>query len=909
MSWVDATRARLRLLFARPDDESRVDQEFRFHIEMETERLVQETGLDRQEARRRALVSFGGVEKHREVLREGRGLAWLTDMSLDLKLGLRMLVKYPGLSLAGVLGMAVAVAIGTVSFGVIYTVIDPALPLDQGDRVVAIENLDARRSDDGRRTHLHDLATWRGGLQAVEELGAYRTVDRNLITPENRPESVRIAEMTASGFRVARVPPLQGRYLNEEDERQGAPPVVVIGYDVWQSRFAGDSRVIGRALQLGASQHTVIGVMPQGFAFPINNRVWTPLRLDPSDFVPGQSPSISVFGRLAPGATLNEAQTQLTTIGQRLAADHPETHQHLRPRVLPYPRAFMDSPELAWMFHLVQLVVSMLLVLVGTNVAILVYARTATRTGEIAVRTALGASRGRVVGQLFAEALVLSGAAAVVGLGAGWLALREFDAVAARNGGAQFPFWMHFGLSPGVVLYVAGLAVLGAVIVGAVPALRATRGQVHGGLQQLGPGGWKVRLGTTWTVLVVAQVAVTVAILPWAIVGVDLWLRHRMAGPGFPAAEFLTARLHMDREGVGTDDAESRGSDIAVRYANLQGELVRRLEAEPGIADVVLASALPSDEENRRIEVDRETGAAGPETAGGSGSAGHRAGVYRVEPGFFRAFDIPLLAGRPFQAGDASPGATGVIVNRSFVEEVLGGGHPLGRRVRAASRSPETSHGSAQAGPWYEIVGVVADFPRPVKPNVFEPKLYHAMVAGATHPVALTLRVRGAPAGSFADRLRELTVAVDPMLRIESVSTLDDVLNQDAADQVLILVIALVTLSVVLLSAAGIYALMSCAISLRRREIGIRTALGAGPGRVIGSVLSRAARQIAIGIAVGVTVTGLMVQTLAREGVDGRDVVLLLAVAAFMMGVGLLAAVGPARRALRIQPTEALQAE
>ncbi len=424
MSWIDGTRARLRLLFSRQGAELRITEEFRFHIEMEAERLVREAGLDPEEARRCALVTFGGVGKHEEALRDGRGLAWLAGMSLDVKLGLRMLAKYPGLSLVGVLEMAIAVAISVVSFGIIYTFIDPTLPLDEGDRIVAIQNLDAQRSDDGRRTHLHDLPTWRETLTAVEELGAYRTVSRNLITRDGPPESRRIAEMTASGFRVARVPPVLGRYLDEQDESRGAPPVVVIGYDVWQSRFAGEPDVVGRTLQLGARLHTIVGVMPQGFALPVNHRLWTPLGLDPSAFKRGEAPAIEVFGRLRPNATLSEADAQLRTIGQRLATQYPETHEFIRPRIMPYAHAFLDSPDLAWRLHFVQLLVSMLLVVIGTNVAILVYARTATRMGEIAVRTALGASRSRVVAQISAEAMVLSAAAAMLGLGAGAFALQ-----------------------------------------------------------------------------------------------------------------------------------------------------------------------------------------------------------------------------------------------------------------------------------------------------------------------------------------------------------------------------------------------------------------------------------------------------------------------------------------------------
>ncbi|HEU0079726.1 MAG TPA: ABC transporter permease, partial [Longimicrobiaceae bacterium] len=542
MSLLQGTRARLRLLFARRAAESRMDEEMRFHVEMETERLVREAGLDRDEARRRALVAFGGVERYREEMREGRGLAWLGGLLLDLRLGWRMLVKYPGLSLVGVVGMAVAVGIGTFSFSIIYTLVGTTVPLDGGGRIVAIDNMDPYGRD-APETHLQDLATWREALRAVEELGAYRMVDRNLITREGRPEPVRVAEMTASGFRVARVPPLLGRHFDDRDERKGETPVVVIGYSVWQSRFAGRRDVVGRTIRLGATPHTVVGVMPEGFAFPVNNRIWTPLRLSPLDYARGEAPAVEVFGRLAPGAGVGQAQAQLAVVGRRLASAHPATHEQLRPRVLPYARAFLEDPQLAWVFHLAQLFISMILVVIGVNVAILVYARTATRTGEIAVRTALGASRRRVVAQLFAEALVLSATAAAVGLVGGWLALRQVNALIERMGGEQMPFWWDFGISPGTVLYVAGLAVLGAVVVGVVPALKATRRDVQASLQQLGPGGSGMRLGRSWTILVVAQVAVSVAVLPLAIAGTSAWLRVRTAGPGYPAAEYLAASL------------------------------------------------------------------------------------------------------------------------------------------------------------------------------------------------------------------------------------------------------------------------------------------------------------------------------------------------------------------------------
>ena len=915
-----------------------MDVEFGFHVEMETERLVREEGLAPAEARRRALVAFGGVERHKEALRVDRGIAWLGGLKLDLKLGLRMLRKYPGLTVVGVLGMAVAVTIGAMAFGVIYTVIDPALPLDEGERIVAIQNVNARSSGEGRETHLHDLETWRTELPAVEMLGAYRTIDRNLITPSGRPEPVRIAEMSATGFRIARVPPALGRYFSEDDERLGAPPVVVIGHSVWQDRFGGDAGIVGRAVQLGATAHTVIGVMPEGFAFPINNRIWSPLRLDPAEFPRGDAPPIDVFGRLAPGATLDDAQAQLTAIGRRLATAYRQTHEHVRPRILAYPRTFIDSPELVWAFHLVQVLISMLLVVIGTNVAVLVYARTATRVGEIAVRSALGASRARIVAQLFTEALVLSTLAAAVGLLAAQIGLEQIDAFVARSGGEQVPFWMDFdGISVGLVLYVAALAIVAAVIVGVLPALKATRRDVHANLQQIGAGSSGMRLGGTWTFLIVTQVAVAVACLPIALNGLGQWAARGMKEPGYATKEMLTAVLRLDREGADAANAAAT-AEAAARYGILQGELVRRLEADPRVAQVVIASAVPGDEPQVRIEAERPSPGASADTTAGRGSAGYQVRVGRVEPDFFAAFDIPVLAGRGFDAGDASAGATAVVVNRSFVEQVLGGGNVLGRRVRKVASDANGRPENVESEPWYEIVGVVPDYPdAPVDPSVLAPRLYQplgaqhirvgrqrtvegkiqqelpgqpALVAGAAQPSVLMIRIRGAMPASYADRLRELAISIDPMLRLVEVGALDESLRRNMeVNRVVAYAVAALTLSVLLLSAAGIYALMSFTITRRRREIGIRSALGAGARSVLWSVLSKAMGQIAIGIAIGIAVTGLLDRAAGGEMLGGRSALLLPAVALLMGAVGIAAAVGPARRALGIQPIEALRAD
>jgi putative ABC transport system permease protein len=503
------------------------------------------------------------------------------------------------------------------------------------------------------------------------------------------------------------------------------------------------------------------------------------------------------------------------------------------------------------------------------------------------------------VGQLVAEAFVLSLAAATAGLVVAWLGLDRLDAFLERKVGEQLPFWVDFGISPGMVVYVLGMAVLGAVIVGALPALKATRRQVQPTLQ-LGSGGTAMRLGKGWTAMIVAQVALAVSVLPIAIAGGAVVFHQTMAAPAVAPGEWMTASLHVDREASGEGDA-----GFEIRAGNLQSELVRRVQSESGVVAAVLASHLPGEESDARIEVE---GAVGTE---------HDVQIGGVSPDLFAAFDVPLLAGRGFEARDvAAPGETPgnrmeqpVVVNRSFAQKVLSGADPLGRRVREVRRRRAVDADTARPEPWSEIVGVVPDFPNRVNPRFPEPRMYHSLAAGARNPVTIAVRVRTEP-GAFGGRLRELALAVDPRLRLQNVATLDESLHDRMLElRLMVGIMVVVTVSVLLLSAAGIYALISFTVTRHRREIGIRSALGAGPGGIIRGVLSKAMRQIAIGIGVGIVIAGVLDSLMDGGFTGGRGVYLLAVVAALMAAVGLVAAIGPARRALRIQPTEALKGD
>jgi len=475
------------------------------------------------DARRLARAAAGGHSQTLEVLREQRGLPWLGSTWLDVKLGLRLLVRNWGLTLVGGLAMTVAIGIAAVIFAAFDIIMLSPLPLEDGDRVVAIQVWD-RKASERRDASWQDIERWRGTLKSVEEIGAFQKIQRNVITADGSVELAAVAEISAAGFRVARVQPIFGRAIVDTDLAPGAAPVVVIGHDVWQRRFAGARDVIGRELRLGQTVHTVVGVMPDGFRFPFNFHYWVPLKRGADAMLQNAGPEGVVFGRLAPNATLAGAHAEVSSLGILPINSSIDSSKRARPnpdatgaRVVPYTFAFsgnVEPRELGLIRTLSSLLLVLLLLPPCANIAILNYARTVTRQQEFAARHALGGSRARIVWQLFIEALVLTAAAAGVAL----LILRIASvAIAGRlqdiPGG--LPFWMTFDISYRTMLFVAGLAVAGAAMCGLVPALQAT-----GRLTRLGSGALagrtSLRLGHTWTALVIAQVAFSVAVLPLA---------------------------------------------------------------------------------------------------------------------------------------------------------------------------------------------------------------------------------------------------------------------------------------------------------------------------------------------------------------------------------------------------------
>jgi putative ABC transport system permease protein len=881
---------RLRSLVRKRAADRELDHEIAFHLEMETEKYLRE-GLSPAEARRRAALAFGGVERHKEDARDERWLPWTHGLSLDFTLGFRMLLKYPGLTLVGGLAIAFAVWVGAGAFEVITQVVRPNIPLEDGSRIVGIRNWDTERNQAGQPS-LRDFTAWRERLESVGELGAFRVVERNLSLRDPGGNPTAVAEMSASGFRVARVPARLGRTLMEEDEQPGATPVVVIGHSLWQRRFAGDPRIVGQQVRLGNTFHTVVGVMPEGFAFPIAHEVWVPLRLNVLDFERGQGPAVRVFGRLASGATLGEAQAELATLGRRAAVDFRATHEHIRPQVVPYAKSILDisGPESFGLMS-VNLFLMALLVLVCGNVALLMFARAASRESEILVRTALGASRGRIIAQLFVEALVLAGVAATVGLAATGFGLRWMLGALATEV-PYVPFWISDRVSATTVLYVAVLAVVGALVAGVLPALKVTRA-LGTKLRQEGAGGGGFRFGGVWTAVIVAQVAVTVAFPAAALFVQRESARTRAVDVGFASAQYLSARLDMDRPAGPATDAQAQAT---------AEELTRRLEGDPAVLGVTFADRLPRMEHpHRRIDID----------AGGAAPVDPAYGYRRVSSvsvalNYFDVLGVPILQGRGFRSGDLAPNAHVVIVNQSFVERVLGGRNPIGRHVRYLYLQEWQEPRPTDDQPWYEIIGVVRDLGLAVSPDPKVAGFYHPVGPGGISPVHVAVHVSGDPA-AFAPRLRALAGAADPTLRINELVPLDDV-NQRTIVEFSFWLVVLVSAVALLLSLAGIYAIMAFTVARRTREIGIRVALGADARRLVPAIFRRPLVQVGLGILLGGVFVATAPMVLQMEQLSAKGTALVGVYAVFMMAVCMLACIVPTRRALRVQPTEALRA-
>ena len=871
MSWWRRLRHRDRL-------EGELDRELRDHVERQVADHLR-AGMPEDEARRRARLEFGGLDHIKEICRDARGTRWVDETWQDLRFAARLLLKEPGAAAGAVLALGLSLGISSAAFTAYNGLLLRGLPVDDQQRVTALAMRDQAGGEQG--VSYLDFLDWRDATASFEDIAAYSEPPMNVSDPGIGTEQFFGARVTANAFGLLGVQPVLGRDFQPDDDRPGAPPVVLLGHGIWTTRYGATPEVLGRTIRVNDVPSTVVGVMPQGFEFPFWAELWQPLSLTPGHAEhERERRAFQAFGRLADGVSLTRAQADLDVVAAALAETHPDTNAGLRPRLAPFHEYF--HPQFQPALNAVMAAAVLVLLIACANAANLLLARAARRSREVGMRVSLGATRGRIVRQLLTESGVIAGLAGVLGLGLAALAARLLSLGIAPLGA---PFWIDFPVDGRVAAFLALACLSIAPVLGLAPALHASSANVRdvstGGVRSPAAGGPE-RRWMAW--LVTAQVALTLVLL---------------AGAGLMARSLLTLS-RADRILDATDMtaiqltlSESRYPSAEQRLAFFRALDERTAATAPGLA-AARASRPPFVPAPRR-----ELAVDGRPVAGDGPSP--TAGVVTVSPDYFEKLGLGLRSGRAFTDRDGTAGNETAIVNRLFAETFFADEDPLGRRIRLTPRD-----GPDDDAAWLTIIGVSPTVRQsfgaaPAIPVAYLP--YRAEPLAFTQILARDERQTAAALGA----VREL----DPEIPLR-LYTMDVVLgNTMFLPRLIGSLLAAFAWIALVLSAVGLYGVTACAATRRTQEIGVRMALGARAGQVGWMVLRRGLAPVGIGFAVGIwgalTVGRLFESWLVET--PPTDPVTQLAVAALLAGVSVAACVKPARRAARLDPVVALRHE
>jgi putative ABC transport system permease protein len=804
----------------------------------------------------------------------------------DLRYGARLILRKPAVAAICILTLSVGIGLTGMMFSLVNGAIFKGLPFEQADRIMSVVHADATQGFDNMSIQLHDLEAYRAQQDAFESLGTYTTGTFNVSGPEGA-ERYDGGWMSADVFQALRVSPILGRTFRPGEDAPGAQAVAVIGYRMWQDRFGGDPQVLGQTLRINGEAATIVGVMGEGFMFPERQAVWLPERRNASLYERGAPdvPSLGVIGRLKPGVSADQASVQFHAISQRLADSHPETNEDLRASVLPFTERYIGSEPRTLLFVMLGAVFGVLLI-ACVNVANLLLAQAALRAREVGIRTALGASRLRLIAQFLTEPLLLATVGAILGLGIAWIGVRIFTSAVA---GTNPPFWLDFGIDATVLLFVLGVALFATLVSGVLPAIRASGGNVSEILKDESRGASSLRGGRLTKALVIAEVALSVVLLAGAGLMIKTVANVAAVDFAFATDDVFTARL-------GVPEADQRYAEPAERIRFFE-EVEARVAAEPGIRAAALASSLPGVGSSRpRLSVDGEA------YARPADQPFTRAAV--VTSGFFEAVGSGIAEGRGFGPQDRAGSLPVAIVNQSFAATHFPGGDAIGRRVRLGG--PDTE------APWLTIVGIAPDLHMSGVQNE-EPEGLYTPLAQAENPRFMSIVARTAgPPLAVAPQVRRAVAAADADIPIYWVQSLaESIREQTWFFRVFGSIFMIMGIVALFLAAIGLYGVMSFSVSRRTREMGVRMALGARADHVVRLIMRQGVVQLAAGLVLGLIgalgVTSLLTGFLF--GVGPRDPATFAAIVAVLVVTGLLASWVPARRATRVDPLVAIRYE
>jgi predicted permease len=764
-------------------------------------------------------------------------------------------------------------------FSMVNGILLRPLPFEDGERVVSLQSTNERRAITEGGLAYADLEDFRGA-GVFTELGGLAGRSYTL-TGGEEAERVQGSSVTPNLFGLLGVEPQLGRgFTAEEAAPFGFERVVLLSDGLWRRRFGGDPGIVGQAVHINGRKLTVVGVMPPGFQFPETDELWVPL--GSADAEDRDARWIWGIGRLRPDVTLAAARERLSVTASQQAEAHPDSHRGWGVKLLSYRDAIVDAPARR-LFLLMLGAVGFVLLIACANVANLMLARAADRDLEIAVRAALGASRGRVVRQLLTESMLVAGAGAVLGL---VLAVWTIDVIPMMIP-EDVAYWIDVRVDGGVLTYTAVLAILTGLLFGTMPALQASRANLQNNLKQGGRGGADTRSRSRFrSMLVASEIALSMVLLVGAALLVQSFLRLQSADSGFATERMLSMRIALAGDRY----------DPAVAKAMFHQQAADRLSALSGVRGAVVTSAIPADDGGPAVAVVAEGDVR-------SEAEAVMATLYSSTTGLFDALGTPLVAGRDFTRAEAvDTAASVVIMGRSLAERLWPGQDAIGRRLRVTE------------GDWLTVIGVAPDLQyQEFGETTLQDRMQLHFPAGPLNRrlMAVLLRAEGDPASVTRAARAELR-SLDPLIAPFDVLTMRDrrrVTNwQQRFFGTLFAGFGGIALALAL---SGVYGVMAYTVARRRREIGVRMALGAGPLDVMSLVLGRGARLALLGIAIGIVAALPLARLLGGIiwGVGANDPRTFIVAPAALAGATLLASYLPARRAARVDPMAALRAE
>ncbi len=864
--------------------ETQLQRELQEHIERQLADYVR-AGLSGEEARRKALLKFGGVEQVKEQCRDARRTRWVESTVQDIRFAARTLRKSPGFALAAIGTLALGIGANTAIFSVINGVILRPLPYRDPGRLVSVAE-QLRASGENFAFSYPDFLDVQRGSNSFQSIAAYRNSGVNVTSP-GEPAYISSRQISAGFLSVLGIKPILGREFRPEEDRRNGAPVAMIGYALWHERFGGSPKAIGATLTAGGRSYTVVGVLPADFRFNGYRQVFTPI--GQNDTIATQQrdmySGIEAVARLKPGVTLERANSELKAIGWRLAREYPETNTRMTFGAEPLKKQVIG--DVGSTLFLLAGAVGLVLLIACANVANLFLARSLSRTREFSIRAALGAGRGRMVRQLLTESILLSliggiGGVLLATAGTGWALHRLPD---------WLPRAQDISLDGRVLLFAVIVSVITGIVFGLAPAIRQ-RFDLEAGLRQ-GSRGTSRGVRRLQSSFVIAELALALVLLTGSGLMMRTILQLWAVNPGFDPHNLLTMEVALS--------PKVTGNPIGIR--NAWKQILERVRSAPGVQAAALDSLVPLDGSNQQVAFWTSSESIAPKNA-------PNAELYTPSPGYLQTMKIPLLRGRFFTDQDRLGSQPVTVIDETLAKQAFRGEDPIGKAL------------SIQFMGRVQIIGVVGAIKHqsldeeafgPRQPALYAPFLQFPDQFMPLTSAGMNLLVRtSASPLSVINAVKQSVLGPTRDQPVRDVATMEQIMSDSIGRRRGMLFLLAIFAGVALaLASIGIYSVISYATSRRVQEVGVRMALGAQPLQVVRLFMTQGLRMVLIGIAAGVAASFALMRLLTKllYGVSPADPITFSAVALLLCVIACAAIYIPARRAARVDPMVALRYE